>query len=80
MVESKITAKGQTTLPKAVREALSVSPGDRVLYIIQEGEVRMTKARPIKRLFGTLKYNGPPMSLKEMDLAIAEGAAESCLP
>ena len=30
MIESIIDAKGQTTLPKAVREALSVQPGDRV--------------------------------------------------
>ena len=27
MIESGITAKGQTTLPKAVREALSVKAG-----------------------------------------------------
>ena len=80
MIESTVTARGQTTLPKPVREALSISPGDKVLYIIQEGEVRMTKARPIKRLFGILKYDGPPVSLEEMDNAIAEGAAESCLP
>ncbi len=80
MIESTVTARGQTTLPKRVREALSISPGDKVLYVIQEGEVRMTKARPIKRLSGILKYDGPPVSLEQMDIAIAEGAAESCLP
>ena len=80
MIESTVTARGQTTLPKPVREALSVNAGDKVLYIIQEGEVRMTKARSIKRLAGILKYDGPPVSLEEMDNAIAEGAAKSCLP
>ncbi len=59
MIESKVTARGQTTLPKTVREALSVGTGDKVPYIIEKGEVRMTKARPTKWLFGTLKYNGP---------------------
>jgi len=32
MIESGITSKGQTTLPKPVREALGVGAGDRVRY------------------------------------------------
>ena len=77
MIESKITGKGQTTLPKAVREALAVKPGDRVRYIIREGEVRIQPVRPIQRLLGALKYDGPPVSLEEMGTAIAEGAFHS---
>ena len=42
MVESTITSKGQTTLPKPVREALGVKPGDRVRYLIIGDEVRTT--------------------------------------
>ena len=34
MLESGITYKGQTTLPKAVREALAVKAGDRVRYVV----------------------------------------------
>ena len=42
MVESAVTSKGQTTLPKAVREALGIGPGDRVRYVILDnGEVRI---------------------------------------
>ena len=74
MVESGITAKGQTTLPKAVREALHVQPGDRVRYIIQGDEVRIVAVRPINRLFGALTYDGPPVTLEDMDNAIADGA------
>ena len=77
MIESGITAKGQTTLPKAVREALSVKPGDRVRYVIQDGQVRILKAGPVDRLFGMLKYHGPPVTLEEMDQAIAEGASDA---
>ena len=74
MVESGITAKGQTTLPKAVREALHVQPGDRVRYIIQGDEVRIVAVRPINRLFGALTYDGPPVTIEDMDNAIADGA------
>ena len=77
MIESGITAKGQTTLPKAVREALSVKAGDRVRYVIEGGQVRILKAGPVDRLFGMLQYDGPPVTLEEMDRAIAEGASEA---
>ena len=74
MIESTITAEGQTTLPKAVREALSVQAGDRVRYVIQDGQVRLLAVRPIKRLYGTLQHHGPVATLDDMDNAIAEGA------
>ena len=49
MIESIIDAKGQTTLPKAVREALSVQPGDRVRYFIhQDGGVQDDGGAPHK--------------------------------
>ncbi len=77
MTESGITAKGKTTLPKAVREALGVQAGDRVRYIIQDGEVRIRAVRPIGRLFGVLKHDGPALSLEDMERAIADGACKA---
>ena len=77
MLESGITTKGQTTLPKAVREALALAPGDRVRYIILDGEVRILKVRPINRLFGVLPYDGPTVTLEDMERAIADGASEA---
>jgi len=75
MIESAVTAKGQTTLPKPVRRALGIEPGDRVRYVIfDNNEVRLLPVRPISRLFGTLKYDGPPVSLEDMERAIADGA------
>ncbi|MXY38408.1 MAG: AbrB/MazE/SpoVT family DNA-binding domain-containing protein [Rhodospirillaceae bacterium] len=75
MVESAVTAKGQTTLPKPVRRALGIEPGDRVRYVIfDNNEVRLLPVRPVARLFGVLKYDGPPVSLEDMERAIADGA------
>ena len=74
MIESRITSKGQTTLPKAVREALAVYPGDHVRYLIQDREVRIIPVRPVSRLFGILPYNGPPATLEDMERAISDGA------
>lgn len=75
MIQSAITSKGQTTLPKPVREALGVKSGDRVRYaILENNEVRIIPVRPISRLFGSLNYQGTSVSLEEMQRAIIEGA------
>lgn len=75
MTESGITSKGQTTLPKAVRDALAVKAGDKVRYVIVDEGVLIMPVRSINRLYGALPYHGPPVTLEEMDEAIAEGAA-----
>ena len=77
MIESAITSKGQTTLPKPVRKALGVVPGDRVRYVIfDNNEVRMIPVRPLSQLFGVLKHKGSPVTLDDMDRAIADGAKD----
>ena len=78
MQESKVTAKGQTTLPRDVRAALGLEAGDSVRYIVENGRVQMLKARHVRELAGMLHRPGQrPVSLEEMNEAIAEGAIES---
>lgn len=76
MLESSITTKGQTTLPKAVRDSLALKAGDRVRYVIVDEGVLIMPVRSTSRLFRSMRYDGPVVSLEEMDRAIAEGAAE----
>ena len=77
--ESKITSRGQTTLPKAVREALDLEAGDLVRYFIYDGEVRIAKVLPLSRLCGVLEYDGPPVTLEDIERGIIEGACRSAL-
>lgn len=75
--ESTVTTKGQTTLPKDVRKALGLKPGDKLRYILLDGEVRILRARPVLELQGALKRPGQePVTPDEMDEAIAAGAAD----
>ena len=76
MIESSITKKRQTTLPKPVRETLGVQAGDRVRYVISNGAVRILAVRPISRLFGMLQHNGPAVTVEEMEQSIADGACK----
>ena len=76
MLESTVTKKGQTTLPKPVRDLLGVQTGDRVRYVVLDGEVRILPVRPIRRLFGVLEHDGPAVTVEEMKRAVADAASE----
>ena len=76
MLESTITVKGHTTLPKAVRDPLAIKAGDRVRYVIVDQGALIMPVRPTSHLFRSLKHDGPAVSLEEMDMAPAEGAIE----
>jgi AbrB family looped-hinge helix DNA binding protein len=46
--ESTISAKGQTTIPGAVRKRLGLQPGDTLRYeVTSDGTVQLRKARKI---------------------------------
>ncbi len=78
MSQSKITSKNQITLPKPIREVLGVKPGDRVrFFILDNGQVRIAATRPLSELHGILKYEGPPISLEDMEKSIVEGASDT---
>lgn len=78
MSESTVTMKGQTTLPKAVRHALDLGPGDRLRYVIlDDGQVRLLRTRPIAELAGLLRREGQSsVSLDEMEQAISTAAQD----
>ncbi|MEW6755992.1 MAG: type II toxin-antitoxin system PrlF family antitoxin [Candidatus Latescibacterota bacterium] len=44
MITSKLTAKGQTTIPQAVRAALRLTAGDQIVYQIEGDQVVLRRA------------------------------------
>ncbi|TXL74890.1 AbrB/MazE/SpoVT family DNA-binding domain-containing protein [Vineibacter terrae] len=40
---SRLTSKGQITIPKAVRDALSLSEGDLLAFAVADGQATMRK-------------------------------------
>ena len=78
MYQSKIFANGRTTLPKSVREALSVEAGDTVHYVLSDDGVQISKSRSVVELAGVLARDAQaPISFEDMNEAIAQGAVES---
>jgi antitoxin PrlF len=43
---SKIGVRSQTVVPKSVRQALNVRPGDRIAFVIDKGRVEVRKDQP----------------------------------
>lgn len=76
-VRSKITSKGQTTIPVEVRDLLGLKPGDTVSYEIRDKTVRIGKARSALEYAGILyDPNRKPLTIDEMSSAWPEAALE----
>jgi AbrB family looped-hinge helix DNA binding protein len=75
----KITSKGQTTVPKEVRDFLGLEEGTQVEWILDDAGKATVKPRKLRAvdLAGML---GPspvgPVTVEEMNEAIGEAVAE----
>jgi len=76
-MEATLTSKGRVTIPKAVRDALHLRPGDRLDFILEaDGTVRMMPITDsVKRRKGIPPEPRRPLTVEEMNDAIAKGAA-----
>lgn len=73
MSVSHLTSKGQTTIPKRVREHLHLSPGDKIDFVIEsDGRVVLKPATiDVGELEGILHRPGAPaVTLEEMGAAV----------
>jgi AbrB family looped-hinge helix DNA binding protein len=74
-----VSTKGQVILPKAIRRRRHWEPGTK-LTVEETPDGVLLKAVPIfpptrpEDVFGSLKYDGPPKTLEEMDAGIVAEA------
>jgi antitoxin PrlF len=77
---STLTSKGQITIPVQVRAALGLDAGDRIEFVeIEKGQFAIVPAnRSVRELKGMLRVKrNKPVSIEEMNRAIARRASES---
>jgi AbrB family looped-hinge helix DNA binding protein len=70
-VKSRISSKGQVTVPAKVRDLLGLEPGTAVEFLVREGDVVMRKGRagndPVDLVYGKLRLARPvDVLLEEM--------------
>jgi AbrB family looped-hinge helix DNA binding protein len=76
---STLTAKGQTTVPREIRDHLGLKPGDKIDYeIAADGSVRLSARKlSFADSAGMLARPGQPaLSIEEIDYGIAAAIAE----
>lgn len=78
MSTATLSSKGQITIPAAVRNGLGVETGDRVEFVeIAPGHYELVAATlPVTALKGLVPKPEHPVSIEDMDAAIAEHAAK----
>ena len=57
-MRARVTSKGQVTIPKAVRDALGVGPGDHLLFRVVEGHAVVARTPEFLDLAGAVEV--PP--------------------
>jgi antitoxin PrlF len=79
MPTATMTSKGQITLPAETRARLRLVAGSK--FSVREtpdGEIVLKpKKGDIRKLRGILKYDGPPVSIEEMNESIGRAIVES---
>lgn len=77
MVTSKVTSKGQTTIPKEIREQLGIKTGDRVTFVLRNGEVVLHPVRgTLLDLRGSIKPRKSPEDLNEVRRQVKKAVAQ----
>lgn len=77
--KSRMTSKGQTTVPKEVRDALGAGEGTQLNWVVDGGSVSVTaKSLNIADFAGFLGKppNGVHLTVEQMNQAIGEAVAE----
>lgn len=73
MATASLTSKGQITIPIHVREDLGLKAHDRIEFVKMEDGKYLIQAKrgSIMNLRGMFKWAGKPVSVEEMNEAIA---------
>ena len=80
MASTRITSKGQITVPAEVRKRLNLKPGDRPVFREDDGKFYIESATAwVDRTAGMLAHlaeGKPPATIEEMKEAAAAGRAD----
>ena len=79
MSGSSISAKGQVTVPKEIRQTLKLKPGDKVVFVADGDKAIMLSMKDdFLSLKGSLKKyrKGKPLSVRDMHAAARRHVAQ----
>lgn len=77
MATATLTSKGQITIPAQVRASLGLDTGDRIEFVeLENGQFAiMAATHSVQDLKGLIRKPASPVSIDDMNVAIAEKGA-----
>jgi len=82
MFSSRLTSKGQVTVPAKIRRALGAEEGDEIVFTLAEGDaaiVRVIKRRQLLDLYGSLSASRAFPGRDAVRSAVREAVARRAL-
>jgi AbrB family looped-hinge helix DNA binding protein len=81
METTRLSSKGQTIIPKSLRDKFQWPVGQEFVVISTENGILLKVKNPFEPaklddVAGSLKYEGVPKTLADMEAAIRQGAME----
>jgi antitoxin PrlF len=78
--ESRVTQKGQVTIPADMRRHLGLKPRDRVRFEIEDDAVRMTRATSkILEIYGSVTPRNRPEDFAALREEFESGVADEAI-
>jgi len=78
---TRVTAKGQVTIPVELRRALKIKPRDKVCFdLVDEDEIRLRPAKSVvEASFGAVTPARSPEDFRKLRRDFEEGVAEEAV-
>ena len=74
---STTTSKGQTTIPKQVRDAMGIKDGTPLSWTLENGELKVrARTRRLEDFVAMVPPNGAHATVEDMNRAIGEAVTE----
>ena len=74
---SRATSKGQTTIPKEVRDAMGIKDGTPLTWTLETGELKVrARTKRLEDFEPMDPPNGAHVTIEQMDIAIGEAVTE----
>ncbi len=74
---STTTSKGQTTIPKPVRDAMGIKDGTPLTWTYEDGELKVrAKTKRLEDFVPMVPPNGAHATIEDMNRAIGEAVTE----
>jgi antitoxin PrlF len=75
-----VTRKGQVTIPADIRRALGIKEGDKIAFVVEDNQVKLTKkGSVVEQTAGLMRNDLPKLTPQEEHEAAAQGIAEEAI-